>query len=259
MQQQAEFSTLSWLYRRSAAGDPSSEPIGFGWNAARGQSTITLPTLGIKYLEALATETGDDFMGAFLSPTGGTVIYATRPGPQNRVISLSSASVGYFGFSTYNGSPQGDFSGVIGYGVPSLAVDIPGNGSAAFSLYGFAAVRPGGAGTDARHYQLLGANSFDFSGRSISGSFATGVVTGYFPQFTQLSERFTFTSISYGSNGRFSGTLTVSGGATGAGEFEGWFAGPGARELLIKWKAPYRDPATGQTGTIYGVLAGKRS
>lgn len=256
--QQDSFETLSWLYRTSAVGEADgAAQIGFGFDRTRQQSTMTLPGVGVRYLEVFASETDENFGSAFLSPSGGTAFSFLRPGPQNRVLSLTSTSVGYFASSTYNGSPRGDFSGVIGYGVPSPASDFIEFSSGSYRLHGFAVVRPDGAGTDGQFHQLLGNVAFPVSGLAISGNFATGTVSGYFPNFTQLPERFAFSTLGY-SGTRFYGTLSVTGGATGAGTFDGFFTGPLCDEVLIRWSAPYRDSATGRVGTIYGVLAGRR-
>ncbi|RJF91329.1 hypothetical protein D3876_14580 [Sphingomonas cavernae] len=218
---------------------------------------MTLPGVPRSYLDVLATETGDDFSGSILQPAGGIVVYMLRPGIQNRVLALSSTSVGYFGWSPIGASARDRIQGVFGYGVPSTTADIPTSGVASFSLYGYAAARPAGVNSDPIFYQFLGSAEFDLSLRAVRGSFATGNLTGY-PSRGSLAERFEFSQASFKSDGTFTGTLTVP-GMTGAGEYEGSFTGPGAGELMLRWKAPYRDPATGRTDMIYGVLVGKKN
>ena len=60
---------------------------------------------------------------------------------------------------------------------------------------------------------------------------------------------------SYVAGGPFTGVL---GSADASGSFEGFFTGPGAAELLLRFHAPYRDLATGRTGTLSGVLVAKK-
>lgn len=251
--QLSDFPTLAWVYRRDVSGDPNpNERVSYGYQS--GGWTIQLPGGAVSPLTVYPTETGADFTGAFFNSLNGHSLYTLAPGAQNPIFPLEWTSVGYWGWSGYNGASPGATSGILAYGVPTASNDVPTSGSARYSLFGWSGTRQSGATGYAAYALFQGAITFDFIARSFTGDFGSVAYGAY----VVIPDRFTISRTTVSNDGTsFSGDITVP-GLSGAATFEGQFTGPQARELMLRWKAPFRDPATGRTEMVFGTLAGRR-
>jgi hypothetical protein len=68
------------------------------------------------------------------------------------------------------------------------------------------------------------------------------------------------TDIAYSAGGTaFSGKFAVPGASAPDGFFEGFFTGPQAAELMVRWQAPFLHAELKTWGTMFGVWIGKSS
>jgi hypothetical protein len=100
------------------------------------------------------------------------------------------------------------------------------------------------------------ALSFDFGAGTLSGQ----MKPEYAPEWDQIAlGTYTFTNTVYSTGStNFSGSFAPPSGVSGASSFQGRFNGPGAAELMGSWNAPYKDPVSGDAGTMSGVFGGKK-
>jgi len=254
--QASDFPTLSWLFQTNANAEPNpSDRVEYGYRGGQDWD-VRLPGGARSALTVYPTETGPDFNGAFFNSLGGHSLYMLTPGLLNPVMALESTSAGYWGWSSFNGATAGRTGGVLAYGVPTLAGDVPATGSARYSLFGFAAARPSGTSGISRILMFRGTVDVDFSARSFIGDFGARV-----PNYslTALPGIFTFAQIDASADRTaFTGRLSPA-QDPGDTMVEGRFAGPQARELMMRWRGKARNSATGQMETLYGVVVGRRS
>lgn len=256
LKQLADFPTLSWIYRPEVAGEANgTDLVQFGYDASRNLSVMTVPGYARGGLIEFPSETTDDLSYSHVDPNFGSATFFDRglsalllvPGLQNRVFALESTSVGWIGWAGINTAPDDRLTGVLVYGVPTAAGELPATGLGTFLLYGHDVRRPTGTLAVAGINNARGSVAINFG----TGQFVGGFDSGPSP------DRFEFGTAALASDGSFSGPLTVP-GLSGPAWFEGRFTGPQARELMLRWQGPYRD-AAGRTQTAYGVLAGRRS
>lgn len=250
------FPVLSWFYRPEVVGEANgTDLVEFGYDASRSLSVMTVPGYPRGGLIEFATETSDDQSYSHIDPSFGTASSFDRglsvlllvPGLQNRIFALESTSVGWIGWQGINTAPGDKITGVLVYGVPTAASELSTTGLGRFQLYGHDVRRASGN---------LGVASINNARGSVEVNFATGAFSGSFESGTS-PDRFEFGPTIVSGDGSFSGTITVP-GLAGTAQFEGRFTGPQARELMLRWHAPYRD-AAGRTQIAYGVLAGRRN
>ncbi|MEO7364956.1 MAG: hypothetical protein ABIW03_01395 [Sphingomicrobium sp.] len=152
------------------------------------------------------------------------------------------------GYDTSGMSPEP--FGWVAFGTATPAGAVPVTGSATYG----AIVR--GSSID-NNYYITGTATMQFD-------FGAGTLAGHLdPMLNDLGGgslglgRYDFLSTVFGvGSTSFSGQLQNP-SVTGNGTFDGIFTGPGAQELMARWQAPYVNPVTHQTSTMFGVWVGK--
>jgi hypothetical protein len=268
--QLADFPTLGWIHRYELNGnandaDPRvtlpldpAERVAFGFNATDQKHEIGIPGLEPSRLLSTTFDFDDMFSISTLDPASGTSLVLLSPGSNNNLIPLNHTSFGYWG---PNGPvPPGRSvrnAGVFAYGVPTAAGDVP---IVAARRYHGAGQGLRTAGADLRLGQeggRLWADAalldFDFQAGSLSGTLVlyNGERSAQIAQYSFLE------NVHAAGGTTFSGTLSNP-EVTGTGFYEGRFTGPEVREFMMRWQVPFRDPATGQVETVYGVLVALR-
>lgn len=263
LHQLADFPTYGWFYRGAVAGEAiGDEPVGVGYDAARGLSTMTLPGYPVGGLMDFGTESTDDItyakidssFGAATYWNGGFVAQLLVPGLQNTIFPLESTGIGFWHWGGI--SPPARLIGVITYGVPTAVAEVPVAGTGSYALHGYAVSRPAGAIGDPAIGHYRGTLTIDFATKSVTGSIAEMAFYGGTGAAGTVT--FTISAATIGADGRFSGGMTVA-GVSGTGSVEGRLTGPQGRELMLRWKAPFIAPASGRTETVYGAIAGRRN
>jgi hypothetical protein len=167
--------------------------------------------------------------------------------PTNPQLQLTYTTLA--GYDTSGMSPEP--FGWVAFGTATPAGAVPVTGSATYQAF----VR--GSSIDA-NYHVEGAATLEFN-------FGAGTLAGHLdPLLIDMGGgalglgRYDFAATVFGvGSTAFSGQLrnpTV----VGNGNFDGIFTGPGAQELMARWQAPYVDPDTRQSSTMFGVWVGKR-
>jgi hypothetical protein len=174
----------------------------------------------------------------------GTVIDVLKPRSTNPEIQLSYTS---YGITT--GYYTSDF-GFFAFGSATPGAAIPVTGTASYD-----AVIRGRILDD--FGRIDGDAAFQFN-------FLAGTLAGHFDPILEINGAVTdlgtynFVSTVFGvGSPTFSGGLSLA-GAPSVGAFDGRFTGPAAEELMARWTAPYRNPATQQWKEMFGVMVGKK-
>lgn len=253
LHQQASFPTLSWyLPENTLTGIANGTDLArVGYDSAAASTTLAVPGFAAGYLNAYDADAS--FVTSALLPGDALGAVTLRPGPDNLVLALNSASVGdWYPRTRVSGGPTPTY-GVFAYGIPTPAGDLPTTGGAHFTLYGRAifdqaseGITPGSFGAEL---------DVDFAARTVAGKLvATNNIAGASSPLLASAQTLGLSLTRIASDGSFAGTLNVPSGTT---RYEGWFAGPQGREVIIRWFAPYSYNGS-YTPTLYGVLAGKR-
>lgn len=95
---------------------------------------------------------------------------------------------------------------------------------------------------------------FDFASGTLQGHIAIAWSDAWGP-YEPIRYELVDTQYTRGGVG-FSARLAAP-GAPSQGTLEGWFMGPNASELVIRWQAPFWDPYAEAWTTLSGVSAGK--
>ena len=261
LHQQASFPTLSWfLPENTLTGIANGTDLArVGYDSAAASTTLAVPGFAAGYLNAYDADAS--FATSALLPGDALGARTLRPSPDNLVLALSSASVGTWVPRTrVSGGPTPTY-GVFAYGVPTAAGDLPTTGSAQFTLYGPAIFDQPSEGITIGDF---GAElDVDFAARTVAGKLvATNQMAGASSPLLASAQTLGLSLASIAPDGSFAGTLNVplTGALNvpiGSSRYEGWFAGPQGREVVIRWFAPYSYTGS-NFATPYGVLAGKR-
>lgn len=185
-------------------------------------------------------------------------IYVTldRPvGPLSPDVRLTYTSFGSWeGFRPDESMDFGHFA----YGIPTAAGDVPLTGTASYTaeVRGVSSLFVSGPFQDILAYVSGDARlQFDFAAGTLAGHM-NAMLCPWDCDVSLGRYEFTETVFSKGSQ-TFSGKLEAP-GIAGESGFLGNFTGPQAAELLARFHAPFKHPVSGETGTIFGVWAGKK-
>lgn len=225
-----------------------------GLPAGRVQSS-SVP--GVPYMNSIVasgTTPGTQQAGVWL---GGQPPSEYPPGPLFSELSLTYTRFGIW----ESGSPSrpGPHSGgYFAYGVPTAAGDVPTSGMGIF-VAGVVGMTADG-GTQIGGQARL---AFDFGAGTLNGHmqpvWSPNTSPWDYESHVDLGRyEFTQTVYSAGSTA-FSGRFIVPGGGAGETSFDGRFTGPQAAELMARWMAPYRNPASQLWSTMFGVWVGGRA
>jgi hypothetical protein len=144
-------------------------------------------------------------------------------------------------------------AGVFAYGIATPSGGIPRTGSASYA----ASVLGETEGASFDNATAVGGKVsllFDFAAGTLSGSMRPELCPW---DCIDLGEyRFKDTIFAPGST-TFAGSFAVD-GTTLPSFFSGNFNGPGAAELIARWRAPYRESPTASWGMMSGVWVGKK-
>jgi hypothetical protein len=174
----------------------------------------------------------------------GTIVDVFKPRSSNPEIQLT-----YTSFAVTSGYYTSDF-GFLAFGTATPNSGVPVTGSASYNA-------------------ILAGRALDISGvvdgsATLQFNFAAGTLSGHldpvlhYNGITTNLGSYDFVSTVFGvGSPTFSGGLSVSGTST-LGTFDGRFTGPAAQELMGRWIAPYRNPATQQWNEMFGVMVGKK-
>lgn len=251
LHQQASFPTLSWSLPDDTHIANGTDLARVGYDSAAASTTLAVPGFAAGYLNAYDADAS--FVTSELLPGVALGAVTLRPSPDNSVLALSSASVGsWYPRTRASGGPTPTY-GVFAYGVPTAAGDLPTTGSAHFTLYGPAIFDQVSEGITTGDF---GAElDVDFAARTIAGKLvATNRMAGAKSPLLASAQTLALSLTSIAPDGSFAGTLNVPFSTT---RYEGWFAGPQGREVVIRWFAPYSYNGS-YTPALYGVLVGKR-
>ena len=157
----------------------------------------------------------------------------------------------YTSYVSYDGSLMSpEPFGFVAFGTATTPGAMPVTGSATYeALADGITFDPG--------YYIRGSAALQFN-------FGNGTLAGHFdPLIYDLGGgalslgRYDFVNTVYSvGSPTFSGELAHSGIAD-HGSFDGLFTGPSAQELMARWTAPYVNPNTHATSTMFGVWVGK--
>lgn len=265
--QRSDFPTLGFAYRYTSNSDGSrpegqstpdpAEVISFGYAAADQHHEIKIPDLerGRLTRQYANAYGGWHSLSTAASPTFEVVLY--RPGAANPELPLDHTSFGWWEDPIYTpvpAIPRSNNTGYFAYGVPTDPGDVPVSGSRTYT-----AVVSGATSASLGVWYVFGTASmtFDFSGGGLTGVLRLGVNPGGPGHQDYGDFPFAATQFAVGAT-RFAGKFSRPGGVED-GFFEGQFTGPQASELMVRWLLPPSGrPPLGSTGSLFGVLAGKR-
>lgn len=264
--QLSDFPTLGFAYRYTTNADGSqargpstpdpTEVISISYAAADRSYEINIPGFerGRLTLQHANAYGGWHSLSTSPSPTLGVELY--RPGAANPELQLDYTSFGWWEDPIYTpipAIPRSNNTGYFAYGVPTDVGDVPVTGSRKYS-----AVASGATSASLGVWYVFGtANlTFDFSKGGLAGNLSLGVNPGGPGHRDYGNFQFAATSYAVGAT-RFSGKFSMPGGIED-GFFEGQFTGPQASELMVRWLLPQSGPQVGATGSLFGVLVGKR-
>lgn len=223
------------------------------YNAEAGVYIIDVPSSepGGFYVNTASTPNDRFWNGEIAEAPANVSIDASvfQPRPTNPVIQLTYTTYAMYG-STYQGGPFGYVA--FGSPTPGGAVPLAGNATYDAAVEG---ATLGGGGDSIKGSATL---QFDFGAGTLAGHFEPVIydLLSYGEEGLSLgSYDFINTVYSAGSTS-FSGELSRSGLDNGA--FQGLFTGPAAQELMARWTAPFLDPRTNTTSTMFGIWVGKR-
>lgn len=265
--QLSDFPTLGFAYRYTTNSDGSqpqgpstpdpTEVIAFSYAAADRSYEIKIPGFerGRLTLQTANAYGGSHSLSTSPSPTLEVVLL--RPGAANPELPpLNYTSFGWWEDPIYTPIPavvRSNNTGDFAYGVPTDPGDVPVTGSRTYT-----AVVDGRTSASLGVWYVFGtANlTFDFSKGGLTGNLSLGVNPGGPGHQTFGNFQFAATSYAVGAT-HFSGKFSMPGGVED-GFFEGQFTGPQASELMVRWLLPQSGPQVGATGSLFGVLVGKR-
>jgi hypothetical protein len=150
-----------------------------------------------------------------------------------------------------------DVFGYFAYGIPTAVEGIPAAGTLTYAFLGRGLTEVFNASTspDFRYLSAAGSLQLNFAGRTLTGTVKIAS--------DELGREQDFGAFSLGgvaiqSDGSFAGSIVVP-GSDEAGSFEGRFTGPGASEMIVRWRMPLPIASGGKTAQAYGVWVGKAS
>jgi hypothetical protein len=161
------------------------------------------------------------------------------------------AAVQWFVQGTPAGAPERYGFGVVGVAQPTPAAAIPTSGIRRYS----GAVNAYLSGNFADTIGGTMDIQFDFTAGTFTLNLDLGLVCFMGCGYPTAPVSAVATNHGRGAV-TFTGDLQV-GGTAGRGTFQGRFAGPEARELLIEFRAPYLNPETQSWTEISGIAIAK--
>lgn len=245
--------------------EAEADAVRISYSAADGSYTVSLPS----YQEGkLIPRSGNGSFNASgwidLASTNSDLTVGSGSEVQNVTVTLDwpgTSKYSHTSFGSWSGSlPMGHNNGVVAYGIPTSAPDMPVTGSASYNgeirglTNGEPASPSGGIGPVLDVFGTV-ALSFDFGAGSLSGEMRPKIA----PLWDAISLGvYTFRDTVYSTGSTsFSGAFNVPGSSANS-SFTGSFTGPQGAELMANWMAPFRDPITGGWGTMSGVWVAKR-
>jgi hypothetical protein len=238
------FATLGYEQRNSA-GALTSDGFSARYDASSKQYVFDFPASDPGPLDVY--QTGDRYWNAVLGgqPAGSPQIYvnAFRPGAQNFDFALT-----YTSFAEY--TDNSGLSGVVAFGLPTPTSAIPVTGSATYKAFVAATADVG--------YGISGSASlqFNFGQGTLAGQFDP-VIYDLLAGNTPLGHYDFINTVYATGSSVFSGQLS-SANVSGLGSFEGQFTGPGAEELMARFRAPFIDPYSKTQRNMFGVWVGSK-
>lgn len=253
----ASFATYS--AHTDASGNPVSGKGGveFSYSAPDNSYTVKLPGFDAgKLVTVTANGVYDDSGLIELTSTINRVTDGNSTTLQPVEVALDAPGTSGLQYTSMAQwmEPKADWwhvTGLFVYGIPTAAGDMPVTGSADYSGT-ISGITNGGTSLVFGSIDF----SFDFGAGTLSGK----MEPFYAPVYDDIGlGTYTFTNTVYSTGSTsFSGSFIAPPGADGPSSFEGTFNGPKAVELMGSWKAPFKDPVDGTTGTMSGVLGGSR-
>jgi hypothetical protein len=234
----------------SKANDSNLTTSGFSvhYDAASKDYVIDVPASQPgAFRQYVANTPSDQGWGGALVPASGHQfdgVFVRKPS--------AGLALSYTTFADYGYLYQGVPSGVLAFGVATSAGGVPASGSATYGAI-VDGVTIDGNGLISGDATL----QFDFGAGKLSGHFDPS-----YGDFGGMGEvyalgRYDFTSTVFGAGSTtFSGQLSNA-QFSGKGAFNGQFTGPHAEELMARWSAPYINPLSHASGTMFGVWIGK--
>lgn len=237
-----------------------SEEAGATYMAGSSSYQLTIPLLGTNTLYQTFTATDRPEIGgtAYIGTTAaspaaaqsGTDLLVLRPGSGTPYTYASLVS--WYTVQELGGGLFRNSYGVLGLAQPTAAAGIPASGARRYS------------GTVLAHIER-DAGSFVIGTIMIDADFTAGTLSGSltlqhvcfmgcsYPTVSYPLSNFVYTR----GGTEFSG-VTTAGGAPGQGSFSGRFAGPAAEEMVVSFRAPYRDPDRNIQVSISGVALARQ-
>lgn len=231
------------------------------YDLASGSYRVSAPIAGSGTLYRIGGLDPDAMGTSFAATLADSATAATGADASMRVLSSDQPGSRYSYTSfvyLYDDAPAGQDMRTVTYGAfgiaqPTRPGDVPTTGSARYNgdVIGHFA---GDAG--ATWLSGTARFDFDFANASLTGDMALGIQCFMGCAYSSVNYRLADTRFTQGDT-RFSGQLAIP-GQPASGSFSGFFAGPGAVELLSAFRLSFFNPAYGQTMDAGGVILGKR-
>ncbi len=266
---------MGFVYRYTSNSDGSqpqgpstpdpTEVISFSYLAADQSYQIKIPGFERGRLTWLGTNQRFTMHSLSTSPSRSFGVSLYRPGAGNpETLPLDYTSFGLWHDAIYTpipALPRSNNEGFFAYGVPTASGDVPASGSKTYMAlaWGTTNIIGGNAFSGGEPGFIMGDVHlvFDFATGGLSGRLLPGLNDGT-GAYIFLGE-YPVTSVAYSvGSTAFSGKFAVP-GAAADGFFEGFFTGPQATELMVRWQAPFLHPEFNAWGTMFGVWIGKAS
>jgi len=226
------FATIGWVQRSEQEVVPATpDELTFAWSESAKTYLATLP--GYQPARLIYTFPGNNPVAFSLVDKDG--VQLTR-GMALHTLGNFSGIVDWFARSG-SSYPAGKFA----FGIPTL----PGNIPAGRRTYDTPAQFESGGG------QL----TFDAEARTLTGFIEVAWADAWGP-YAPTRYPLTPSSPAAGSTS-FAAKFDVPGAPTD-GLVEGYFTGPQAAELILRWRAPIRSPYDDTWQVMYGVRYGRR-
>lgn len=153
-------------------------------------------------------------------------------------------------------SSDEDVVGYFAFGIPTAVTGVPvvGTRTYVFLGRGLTEVFTVSTSPDFRYLSAEGSLQLNFSQRTLTG---TVKIASDELGREQDFGAFALSGVAIQSDGSFHGSITVPGSAE-AGSIEGRFTGPGASEMIVRWRMPL-PIAAGKAAQAFGVWVGRAS
>jgi hypothetical protein len=152
-------------------------------------------------------------------------------------------------------SSDEDVVGFFAFGIPTAVAEIPAVGTRTYAFIGrgLTEVFTVSTSPDFRYLSAAGSLQLKFAQRTLTGT--VNIASDELGR-EQSFGGFALSGVAIQSDGSFTGSIAVPGSAE-TGSIEGRFTGPGASEMIVRWRMPLPIAAGGKTAQAFGVWVGR--